>query len=116
MNDLEQQPENYISWKLLSLRFFGGYFLVAILSHILTPWPVEERWTFAQKLFSYAFGYLVQFLFVFIIISIIAILIAKVSTVNRKKPLQLFLNGALTVTVVLSSILLLSAWNVEKNI
>lgn len=111
----EKSIENNISWKSLMLRIFLGYILIFILGQIFYPYPVDDYWTATQKFVGSAVGYLAQYLLIFLITSIVAILIARIPANNRNKPLQLFLNKAFILTIVISGIIIYGGWYITKK-
>lgn len=109
----EQQSSNIerkISWRTFALRAVAGYALFEILSQVFFPLPLPSNHAPAQKFVVSVLVHLMQYSAVLAITCLLAVLLVKVFSRDRSRPLPQFLNGALIVTLLFLGVFVFGGW------
>lgn len=99
-----------VTWSALFIRVIVIYIIFAFLSHLYFPAPTYNL-PESKILLFLPIAYLINFLAIFVPVVIVTILIAKVPSRNRDKPLQNFINNSLIVTIMISALFIYGGYN-----
>jgi hypothetical protein len=104
------ETSNTITWRRLVFRITILFVIFVIASDLFFPFPTGQNWTIAQKATLTLGAYLANFLVILGLVSLVALLIAKVPSANRNKPLPNFINSGLIATALLACLFLYGGW------